>query len=207
MLFSQLDKIVTPQLNLLFQEFGFKFDKKGVGQKWLKPYNENIDFVIGITTAGRGCHFFAVTPAIDVYRYEYARIFHEITGVPLERCPIPFLFQTLGYLMPDPTYRTWDFTENNIEGMLGQLRHDLVRYGLPYMNEMLDLTKYTEEVQHVGWQGGYYFVPLLYAGLGEKEKALQYLDRFRAEYLKDPRPFVTYDYGDYYDKVKAYYSL
>lgn len=145
MLFSKLDKIVTPRLNELFKELGFKYDKKGVGQKWLKPYSEDIDFVIGINTAGCGCHFFAVAPTIDVYKYEYSKIFHEITGVPIEKSPIPFLLRPLGYIMPDPTFRTWRFMEDNIEEMLRQLRHDLVSYELPDMNEMLDPKKYVEE--------------------------------------------------------------
>lgn len=206
MLFGQLKKIVEPQVISVFEEFGFKYDKK-VEQKWLRHYNDDIDFVIGLNTSGRGCHFYGVNPILDVYMYDYRRIFHEITGKPQKDCPIPFVWEPLGYVTPRKTFYEWKFTEDHIEEELSELRHDLKEYGIPFMYEMLDIKNYVKLHKDVGMIIARYFVPIMYGQLGEKDKATEALEANHQEFIRNPHKFTIFDYDQFCIRVKEYYNL
>ena len=206
MLFGQLSKIVEPKVISVFEEVGFELDKK-ITHKWLRHYNDNIDFVIGLNTSGRGCHFYGVNPILDVYMYDYRRIFHEITGKPQEECPIPFVGQAMGYTTPRRTFYEWKFTADNIEEKLSELRFDLKEYGIPFMYGMLNIKSYVEKHKKAGDVYARYFVPIMYAQLGEKDKANASLEKYYEEYRNRPEWFTIFDYDKFCRLVKQYYDL
>ncbi|WP_290526843.1 hypothetical protein [Alistipes sp.] len=206
MIFSQLSKIVEPKVISVFEEVGFELDKK-ITRKWLRHYNDNIDFVIGLNTSGRGCHFYGVNPILDVYMYDYRRIFHEITGKPQDKCPIPFVWEPLGYTTPRQTFYEWKFTADNIEEKLSELRFDLKEHGIPFMYRVLNIKSYVEKHKKAGDVYARYFVPIMYAQLGEKDKANVSLEKYYEEYRNRPEWFTIFDYDKFCRLVKQYYDL
>ena len=75
------------------------------------------------------------------------------------------------------------------------------------MYRVLNIKSYVEKHKKAGDVYARYFVPIMYAQLGEKDKANASLEKYYEEYGNRPEWFTIFDYDKFCRLVKQYYDL
>jgi hypothetical protein len=120
-----------------------------------------------------------INPVIGVRYQPVERLVAEMCGLKFHAYVPPTVTIPLGYLMPEDTYRTWDFQEGEeLHSVAASMACALTDYGLPFMTaraapEALTATLRDRRFQ-VGEQAEYRIPALLYL-LGREEEAKAYL--------------------------------
>ncbi len=97
----------------------------------------------------------------------------------------------LGYLLPDPTYKEWEFSplEDN-EKVYEDLFSSIEQYGFPYLDYMNDEEQYFNRLvnrEPFLLMARDHFLPILYYLRGEKEKGMEVIQEVIQRQL-DERP-------------------
>jgi hypothetical protein len=89
-----------------------------------------------------------VNPVVGVRHLPVERALVELAGwAP----PIPSVSRPLGYLMPDRTFRQWDFAAGgNWAAVAGDLADAVATYGQPFIEKWSDWETFSSEVEGAG---------------------------------------------------------
>lgn len=93
----------------------------------------------------------------------------------------------VGYLMPEDNYKQWKFAlGQDIIPNVDSMAEAIIQYGIPYLNELSDemnlIEVFDKPLYRIGSTTKSYLVPVIHFFRGEKELALQSLERFIEEY-------------------------
>ncbi|MFD0206241.1 MULTISPECIES: hypothetical protein [Saccharothrix] len=70
----------------------------------------------------------------------------------IPRTPMPVVSRPLGYLMPERTFRTWEFQrDGNIEQVAASLVSAVKQYGIPYIDTYADWRVFCHSVELPGF--------------------------------------------------------
>lgn len=94
--------------------------------------------------------------------------------------------QPIGYLMPVENYKDWIFTsQKDIVKGCKSMFDDIRKYGYPFYEKNGSVPRLIEILEkdelHLGREWRFYFLPLLYLAVHQKEKGIAFFEELRSE--------------------------
>lgn len=104
----------------------------------------------------------------------------------------------LGYLMPQNEYHEWRCTENDSERTLTKIADDMIlnvtKYAIPFFNRFSTLNSFMKGLEGEELRNRTnckYSLPFVYLALGDKERALEYIQEILKMLQDTPKEPVT----------------
>ena len=197
---AKINLDTEPRFKELLKELGFKKTK---GQ-FVKMHNEAcLSLVFSYTSHNHVRYYYGSYKVNYPKIIELAESIGEYTWGPNG---------LIGYLMPQNTFVDWRLAENDSDDYYLRMIKDIIEaeslYVLPYMEKLSSIRSFIEALESGTVQFSYdrKSVPIAYFLLGEKEKALKYIDNHLDKLAHDDeigRPPETI-IGEDYIKVVSY---
>ena len=180
---SNLTRIVQKELDQRLKNLGFK-KKQFV---YYKQWSENTYLTIGFGIASfllPGHRL--VSPNIGICYVDVNRLYEQLSGRETTNNIYPTVSKGLGYIMPDNTFKEWDFAENKDNtATYDNMFNAITTHGFAYItekdrhNRIVDFFKTREKAPCQ-------ILSISYFLNGEKEKGLQVFNEFLERISRRP---------------------
>ncbi len=168
-------KELEREITTLCKEIGFKKKK----YNFYKPINKSIYATLGfgMATFGDKGHIY-VDVTVGLFFKEVEDVYMQITGYNRFEIMQPTIGMQLGYLMPEETFKQWDFVENADNTFLFEdLFMNIKTYGFPYQQMMSNFDRlfdaFEKRERGILNIGRDRYLPILYYLKGDKERGLK----------------------------------
>lgn len=175
---KKLHKDIQLLIGNRLAEYGFT--KKG-RYVFVRTVNDVAIQDVGFTVHGHN-HVCYLGPSISIQYPKVKMLLKEL-------CDDYFsvVILNIGYLMPEDNYKEWRFTlDQNISSVVDSMVEATIQYGIPFMNELSDERNLIKALENSSYRitlgPKSYLLPVMYYLCGEKECALQSLDKCIEEY-------------------------
>lgn len=147
-----------------------------------RPLSKGFSGWIGLNHAKRG-DFIEVNPVVGIRGHEIENAISVILREKLNPCVPPTISASLGYLMPEKSYRAWLFGGQDTEVRVAELVTAIGLYAIPFMESSASLDAVIKLLTN--WQFSHrestqYRLPIAYTLRGNEKKAAEacreYLD-------------------------------
>ena len=176
---SQLfKKEIEKGLTAISDRIGFKKKK----YNFFKPINDNVFATLGFgmaTHTEKGHIYVNVTIGVSHKNVEELRT--KLTGYNSLEIMQPTIGRQIGYLMPENSFKEWDFAENmDNSHAYEDILKNIQTYGFAYHESMKDFDSLFEAIYQrvpgVLNQGRDRYLPIFYYLKGEKQKGLEAIE-------------------------------
>lgn len=168
-------KEVEKNLTAISNRVGFKKKK----YNFYKPISENVYATLGFGMAAHTDkeHIY-VNLTIGVSHIDVEEILTKLTGYNSLEIMQPTIGIQIGYLMPDKSFKEWDFVENADNSPLYEdILNGIQTYGFAYQERMKSFDNlfeaFEKRVSGVLNQARDKYLPILYYLKGNKQKGLE----------------------------------
>ncbi|KAF0203984.1 MAG: hypothetical protein FD170_673 [Bacteroidetes bacterium] len=157
----------------LCKTIGFKRKKFN----YFKAMNENVFATLGFGLSSHAAlgHVY-VNITVGVIHRNVEDIRTRLIGYNSLEIMQPTIGIQLGYLMPEKSFKEWDFTENNRTPLFEDMLNSIQAYGFAYHEKMSDLNILFEAIENrehgVLNQARDMYLPILHFIRGDKQKGL-----------------------------------
>lgn len=170
---QQFRKELERELTTRCKDIGFKKKKY---YNFYKPINESIYATLGFgmaTLVDKGHIYVNVT--VGLFFKTVEDVYMQITGYNRFEIMQPTIGMQLGYLMPEETFKQWDFVENADNTFLFEdLFMNIKTYGFPYQQMMSNFDRlfdaFEKRERGILNIGRDRYLPILYYLKGDKQK-------------------------------------
>ena len=159
-------------------ELGFR-RKNGY---WVKTINDELMANVSFGVAHFGVRGYSiVTPVIGIGNHEMNKIINQLLGKKNQYQPN--MSFSLWLLDKSKTMRTmWEFVDGcDNTAMLDEMFSNIMMYGTEFWTKMTDPDIFYENCLRLGDRTD---IPVLYYMRGEKEKGLQYIEKYICQHAK-----------------------
>ncbi|MDR3046713.1 MAG: hypothetical protein LBU51_03740 [Bacteroidales bacterium] len=162
-------KEIETNLHTICMQFGFK-KKEYV---FCKPINENAIARLGF---GFATHQYKGHIFVNIFVSVFYKNVEELHSKLMEYSTNGTIGMQIGYLMPEKTYKEWDFVENSDNmSAYADIKYAIETYAFAYFEKMKDIDfffKLMKERNREVLCGIDKYLPILYYIKGEKEKGI-----------------------------------
>lgn len=191
----------------LLAELGFK---KRTGAIFTMELTANVLGWLGLNRATRHRQpgEVEVNPVVGVRHQDVERLVAELRGERYHSYLPPTVSIPLGYLFPEPRYRSWVLAPKGSELTAREMVSAIVEYGIPYMQSTIDLRQLCRELDR---KDGFenllvYRRPVAWFLSGDKLTAGQILEQSLAE-IPDRKDAAAIEFRRFGEKLRGRLSI
>lgn len=207
------EKEIDKKISVSLLSDGFRKKTKDV---FVKNIIDDNDFILMVEKSDRktGDTIF-INPIIGVADNFVERVYRELAAGIFDTSKelVNTAVISLGYLMPENTYRTWSFSVSDNEFKTQQVIDDLIysvnAYAVSFIEKKIKENKLIDVLKDgtLGIQKSNYFkIPILYLKNGMKEEGLKFAEKILGEQRPTPKnPDVAEPVFTSYEEAFGYF--
>lgn len=176
------NKIIEINEKIETSLISIKFEQKEKNT-FLKTISNYLDIILIIEITDRKTrNTLFINPLVGIIDYDVEKIYENL--IPKIRTSneiVTTATTSLGYLMPENTYQTWeiplDFNNHRTQKVIDDIIKSIQKYALPFLESLVDRLELIDALQNnrIGFQKmNYLKIPILYYLIGLKDKGLEY---------------------------------